>query len=67
MKALALAVKLGDLAADYAEREEPLKTEKEARRLVDEHPEAGVSVKQVAEVLKQEQAAAEGNKERPVP
>jgi hypothetical protein len=68
METLALAVELGDLAAKSAEREESLDAKREAKRLVEEHPEAEISVEEVAEVLEEEQAAAaEAEKERADP
>ena len=53
-----LAVDLADLAAASAEGTEPLNTNTEARRLLREHPEAGVSVAEVASVLQEEADAA---------
>ena len=53
-----LAVDLADLAAESAEGAEPLDANKEARRLVREHPKADVSVSEVAAVLEEEAEAA---------
>ena len=53
-----LAVDLADLAAESAEGTEPLDANKEASRLVREHPEADVSVAEVAAVLEEEAEAA---------
>jgi hypothetical protein len=63
METLTLAVELGDLAAESVAKEEPLDTTKEAKRLVKQHPEAPVGVEEVAEVLKEEQAAARRDRE----
>jgi hypothetical protein len=53
-----LAVDLADVAAESAEGTEPLDANKEASRLVREHPEADVSVAEVAAVLEEEAEAA---------
>ena len=53
-----LAVDLADVAAESAESTEPLDANKEASRLVREHPEADVSVAEVAAVLEEEAEAA---------
>ena len=63
MEGLALAIKLADLAAEAEERGEPVNVSTEAKRLVREHPEAEFGVNEVAEVLKEEQAAALSDRE----
>lgn len=63
MESLALAIKLADLAAEAEERGEPVDVSTEAKRLVREHPEAEFDVKEVAEVLEEEQAAVRVERE----
>ena len=53
-----LAVDLAHLAAVSAEGTEPLNTDKEARRLLREHPEAAVTFAEVAALQEKADAAS---------
>ena len=59
MRSLRLAIALADVAAESTGRGEPLDARREAKRLLRNHPEADHTVEEVAEVLKEEVAAAE--------
>ena len=62
MVTLFMAVEVADLVADSAERAEPLDPQKEAKRLVREHPETELTVVEVAAVLEEEVEAADAEK-----
>ena len=53
-----LGIDLVHLIADAAELEDPVDAKKEAKRLVRAHPEAELSVAEVAETLEEEAEAA---------
>ena len=57
MEKLALAIEIAELA-DAAADGTPIDVQREARRLLDGHPEAGSSERQVAETLTLEIASA---------
>lgn len=59
MEKLALAIEIAELADAAAAAGTPIDVQQEARRLLDGHPEAGSSERQVVETLAQEIAAAE--------
>jgi hypothetical protein len=56
MEKLALAVKIADLASKASGRQEAIDVRREAERLVKDHPEAEMSVDEVAKALDQEMA-----------
>ena len=59
METLAMAIKVADLASAASERQEALDVRREAKRLVKDHPEAELSVDDVAKALEEEAAAAQ--------
>ena len=56
---LPLAADIADTATEAAETGQPLDVEAEARRLVEEHPEAEASEEDVQAALEEEHAAAQ--------